>query len=258
MSNSTLVTVKVPAHTSNYTAGRTVKISEITIHHMAGVLTAAQCGALFARAGREGSSHYGVGNDGSIGLYVDEKNTAWANSNWAANCRAVTIETSNSAYGGNWLVSDTALNALIKLVADIAKRNGLGKLVKGKNLTWHSMYAATVCPGAYLLSKMDYIAEKANEINYPKEVKISMGEITGINTSRGTNALVLITDGRATTGFNKWGVDVIINSKGIITQIVDGKANTPIPKGCICLSGHNTAGWYLKQCCKVGARLKIG
>ena len=93
---------------------------------------------------------------------------------------------------------------------------------------------------------------------YAKEVKISMGEITGINTSRGTDALVLITDGRATTGFNKWGVDVIINSKGIITQIVDGKANTPIPKGCICLSGHNNAGWYLKQHCKVGARLKIG
>ena len=91
-----------------------------------------------------------------------------------------------------------------------------------------------------------------------EEVKISMGEITGINTSRGTNALVLITDGRAVTGFNKWGVDVIVNSKGIITQIVDGKSNTPIPKGCICLSGHNNAGWYLKQHCKVGARLKIG
>lgn len=85
-----------------------------------------------------------------------------------------------------------------------------------------------------------------------------MGDITGINTNRGVNALVLITDGRATTGFNKWGVDVIVNSKGKITQVVDGKANTPIPKGCICLSGHNSAGWYLKQHCKVGARLKIG
>jgi len=29
------------------------------------------------------------------------------------------------------------LNVLIRLVADIAKRNNLGVLVKGKNLTWH-------------------------------------------------------------------------------------------------------------------------
>lgn len=257
MSNSALVTVKVPAHASNYTAGRTAKISEITIHHMAGVLTAAQCGAIFARSGRGGSTHYGVGNDGSIGLYVNESDTTWANSNWAANCRAVTIETSNSATGGNWLVSDKALNALIKLVADIAKRNGLGKLVKGKNLTWHSMYAATACPGSYLLSKIDYIAEQANAINYPKEVKISMGEITGINTSRVTNALILITDGRKTTGFNKWGCDVIINNKGIITNVVVEKANTVIPSGCICLSGHGTNEKYLIEHCKVGSKLKI-
>ena len=59
-------------------------------------------------------------------------------------------------------VSDASLNSLIKLVADIAKRNNLGTLVKGKNLTWHSIYSNTACPGAYLLSKMDYIATEAN------------------------------------------------------------------------------------------------
>ena len=49
------------------------------------------------------------------------------------------------------------------MVADIAKRNNLGTLVKGKNLTWHSIYSNTACPGAYLLSKMDYIATEANK-----------------------------------------------------------------------------------------------
>lgn len=165
MSNSALVSVRVPAHPSNYTKGRNTKITDITIHHMAGVLSAEQCGGIFARAGRNGSSHYGIGNGGEIGQYVNEEDTAWANSNWPSNCRSVTIETSNSATGGEWPVSDAAYNSLIKLVADIAKRNNLGALVAGQNLTWHSMFTATTCPGDYLRARVEDIAKKANEIN---------------------------------------------------------------------------------------------
>lgn len=164
MSKSSLTQITVPAHSSNYTKGRSKKISEITIHHMAGVLTAEQCGKIFQKKGRNGSSHYGIGNDGKIGNYVDESNTAWTNSNWTSNCRAITIETSNSKIGGDYPVSDKALKSLIKLVADIAKRNKI-TLVKGKTLTWHSMYAKTTCPGNYLRSKIDYIIKEANKIN---------------------------------------------------------------------------------------------
>lgn len=165
MSNSNLVTVKVQANATNYTKGRTSKIQMIAIHHMAGILTAKQCGNIFAKAGRGGSSHYGIGKDGEIGQFVDEEDTAWTNSNWDSNCKSVTIETSNCEIGGDWKVSDKVLSKLIELVADIAKRNKLGKLVKGKNVVWHSMYIATNCPGKYLLSKMDYIVEQANKIN---------------------------------------------------------------------------------------------
>lgn len=165
MSNSSLVTVRVPAHPSNYTKGRNTKITDVTIHHMAGVLSAEACGNIFARAGRNGSSHYGIGNGGEIGQYVDEADTAWTNSNWPSNCRSVTIETSNSDTGGEWPVGDAAYNSLIKLVADIAKRNGLGTLVAGQNLTWHSMFAPTTCPGDYLRARVEEIARKANEIN---------------------------------------------------------------------------------------------
>lgn len=165
MSNSSLVNVKVPAYSGNYTVGRSGrKIEAITIHHMAGILSVEQCGNIFQRVGRCGSSHYGIGSDGRIGQYVDESNAAWTNSNWDSNCKSVTIETSNSQIGGNWPVSNTALNSLVRLVADIAKRNNLGKLVKGKNLTWHRMFANTSCPGDYLLSKMDYIVAEANKI----------------------------------------------------------------------------------------------
>ena len=168
MAYSKLTNVLVPASPKNYTKGRSAKISEITIHHMAGVMTAEQCGKIWQNPNRHGSSNYGIGKNGEIGGYVDESNTPWTNSNWASNCRAVTIETSNDKTGGEWHVSDASLYSLIKLVADIAKRNGLGKLVRGKNLTWHSMYASTSCPGPYLKSKINYIIDEANKINGKK------------------------------------------------------------------------------------------
>lgn len=168
MSKSGLATISVPAYEGNFTYGRSGRnIEAITIHHMAGKLTAEQCGRIFQQVGRYGSSHYGIGYNGEIASYVDEENTAWTNSNWDSNCKSVTIETSNSEMGGSWPVSDASLNALIKLVADIAKRNGLGTLVPGQNLTWHSMFADTTCPGDYLRSKMQYIADEANKLNAP-------------------------------------------------------------------------------------------
>ncbi len=233
MSNSTLVQVKVPAYKGNYTKGRSgKKIEAVTIHHMAGVMTAEQCGAIFQRVGREGSSHYGIGNDGKIGLYVDEANTAWANSNWDSNCKSVTIETSNSSTGGQWPVSDKALNSLIKLVADIAKRNNLGTLVKGKNLTWHQMFSNTACPGPYLLSKLDYIIAEANKINSgvepdkPKEefesylVEVTC-DVLNVRNGAGTNYKVNTTV-----------------KKGEVYTIVDQKDNWGLLKsgiGWICL-----------------------
>ena len=166
MSNSPLVDVSVPADPSNYTHGRAgVPIRRVTVHHMAGVLSAEECGSIFQNPGRGGSSHYGVGKDGRIGLYVDEENIAWTNSNWNSNCESVTIETSNSAIGGDWPVSDATFDSLVRLVADIANRNGLGVLVPGDNLTWHSMFTSTSCPGRCLLSRMQLIADRANEIN---------------------------------------------------------------------------------------------
>ena len=176
MSNSKLAKVKVPAHPGNYTKGRSYKISKITIHHMAGKLTAKQCGNVFKASGRGASAHYGVGSDGKIGIYVDEKNAAWSDANRTSNHKSVSIEVANSKIGGQWNVSDKSLSLTIKLVADIAKRNNLGKLVAGKNLTWHSMYANTTCPGPYLRSKMKYIAQEANKINGYTTTKKTTGK----------------------------------------------------------------------------------
>ncbi len=246
MSNSSLASLKLPAHTANYTRGRSERITKITIHHMAGVLSAKQCGELFQNPNRSGSAHYGIGNDGTIAQYVDEADTAWTDGNWISNCRSVTIETSNSARGGDWRVSGEALESLIKLCADIAKRNSLGRLVAGQNLTWHSMYAATACPGEYLKSKMEYIAARANAINYTEEdIKV---KLDGINTQRKTDYLVLYT-GKATTGTNKWGSEVALSADLVATASpVYGVGNIKIPTGGYVLSGHGkNADWVLEN-----------
>ena len=165
MAISSLATKIIPAYAGNFTAGRQGnKISEITIHHMAGNMSVENLGNLWKRAGRQGSSHYGV-NGEDIGAYVSEGDTAWCNGNFESNLRAISIETANDSGEPNWHVSDTTLNTLIKLVADIAKRNNLTPLILGENLTWHSMYAATACPGPYLKSKLQYIVDEANKIN---------------------------------------------------------------------------------------------
>lgn len=202
MSKSNLVKINVPAYSGNYTKGRDGKrIEAITIHHMAGVLTAKRCGELWQTKGRNGSSHYGIGNDGTIGQYVDESNIAWTNGNWNSNCKSVTIEVSNCSVGGNWKVSDKALNSLIKLVADIGKRNNLGTLVKGKNVTWHSMFAPTTCPGQYLLSKMDYIISEANKINKQMYYVVKNGDtLYGIAKKYNTTWQKIYADNKATIG----------------------------------------------------------
>lgn len=165
MSNSSLVNyTKI---SPNRTSPRNHKIDRITIHHMAGNLTVEQCGNVFAPSSRQASANYGIGNDGRVGMYVEEKDRSWCSSNSANDHRAVTIEVANSATGEPWPVSDKALNKLVDLCVDICKRNGIPKLVytgdTSGNLTMHRWFAPTGCPGTYLASKFPWIAEQVNK-----------------------------------------------------------------------------------------------
>ena len=168
MAYSPLACKFIQANSNNYTPNRKAwgydKITEICIHYMCGNCSIETLGDIWQDPNRYGSSTYGIGSDGRIACYVDENDIAWCNSNWESNCRSASIETANFSPTDS-RVSDEALNSLIKLVADIAKRNGMGTLVKGKNLTWHCLYTDTSCPGEYLKSKLDYIVEQANRIN---------------------------------------------------------------------------------------------
>lgn len=164
MSNSSLVNyVKI---SPNKNSPRNHKIDTITIHHMAGNLSVEKCGDVFAPTSRQASSNYGVGTDGRIGMYVEEKDRSWCSSNAANDNRAVTIEVANDGGAPNWHVSDKALAATIDLCVDICKRNGITRLNytgdKTGNLTEHNYFAATACPGPYLKSKLSYIADTVN------------------------------------------------------------------------------------------------
>lgn len=165
MGNSPLVDyVKISPNSTN---PRNKKITKITIHHIAGVLSVETMGNVFAPAERKASSNYGIGFDGKVGMYVEEKNRAWTSSNGENDNQAITIEVSNSKSGGDWPVSDLVMKKLIDLCVDICKRNGIAKLNytgdKSGNLTRHNMFAATVCPGPYLQSKFPHIAEEVNK-----------------------------------------------------------------------------------------------
>ena len=209
MSNSSLVNVTVWCAEGNYTHGRSGRnIEMVALHHMAGVLSAEQCGRIFQQAGRGASANYGIGKDGEVGLYVDEYNTAWANANWDSNCKSVSIELSNSSASGNYPVSDVVLNKAIDLIADIFKRNNLGKCVKGQNLVWHSMYSNTYCPGDYIRGKLDYIVDKVNE-------KLGLNS----NTSSSDN-LYKVQVGAFSKKENADNLANEIKNKGIDTYIV--------------------------------------
>ena len=165
MSNSSLICyTKISPNSNN---PRNHKIDKITIHHMAGNLSIEACGAGFADPDRQGSSNYGIGSDGRIGMYVEEKNRSWCSSSRENDHRAVTIEVANDSRDPDWHVSDKALASLIDLCVDICQRNGIEKLNftgdASGNLTQHNYFAATACPGPYLKSKFPYIADEVNK-----------------------------------------------------------------------------------------------
>lgn len=165
MSNSSFVSY---TQISPNSRERTAPIRKITIHHAAMVKASlADLGGAFASASRVSSSNYGIDCDGNIGLFVEESRRAITSSSTANDNEAITIEVINSKGAPNWEVSDQALAALIDLCVDICKRNGIERLNftgdKTGNLTQHNYFAATECPGPYLKSKFQYIADAVNK-----------------------------------------------------------------------------------------------
>lgn len=173
MSNSPLVSYTKLS--PNHSGKRNHVIDTITIHCMAGNASVETCGALFANPSRKASSNYGIGSDGRIALYVDEANRSWCSSSSSNDNRAITIEVANNGGTPDWPVSYKAYAALLDLVTDICKRNGIKKLVwstnkndrinhkNGCNMTIHRDFSNKSCPGDYLYNRHGQIATEVNK-----------------------------------------------------------------------------------------------
>lgn len=157
----------------NHNGQRTHTIDTITIHCLIGQCSVERIGEMFAPESRKTSCNYGIGVDGRIGLYVDEENCAMATSSDDNDQRAINIVVASDTTEP-YAVNDKAYNALIRLVADICKRNRIDKLVwntskskrldrtDGCNITVHRDFVNQSCPGKFLYDHMGDVAKKVN------------------------------------------------------------------------------------------------
>lgn len=172
MSNSPLVSyTKI---SPNKSSPRNHKIDTVTIHCVVGQCSVETLGNVFAPTSRQASSNYGIGYDGRIGMYVEEKDRSWCSSNAANDNRAITIEVASDTKEP-YAVNAKAYAALVDLLVDICKRNGIKELVwstnkadrvnhkNGCNMTVHRDYANKSCPGTYLYERHAQIASEVNK-----------------------------------------------------------------------------------------------
>lgn len=171
MSNSSLVSyTKISPHR---TSPRNHIIDTVSIHCVVGQCTVQSLGNGFANPNRKASSNYGIGYDGKIGMYCEEKDRSWCTSSASNDHRAITIEVASDTKHP-YRVTDAAYKALIELLVDICKRNPdigtlkwqgdkrlIGQIAK-QNMTVHRWFAAKACPGDYLYNLHPQIAKEVN------------------------------------------------------------------------------------------------
>ena len=263
MSNSPLVTYT--RITKNRTSPRNHAIDTITIHCIVGQWTAKQGCDYFATTDREWSANYIVGKDGSIGLSVEEKDRSWCSSSGSNDHRAITIEVASDT-SHPYAVTDAAFAALLDLVEDICRRNGIKKLlwkadksligkVDQQNMTVHRWFANKACPGDYLYNRHGEIAAEVNRrlsggvsdaggvTDTPKPEKPATGGTAATATALAVGSEVDFTGNKHyTSAYAKATAKTCKPGKAKITAIAPGK---PHPYHCVAVSGKGATvyGW---------------
>lgn len=230
----------------NRTKNRNHAIDTITIHCVCGQCSVETIGNVFAPTSRRASSNYGIGPDGRIGMYCEEKDRSWCSSSGANDHRAITIEVASDTKPP-YAVKDKAYASLINLCADICKRNGIKKLiwkndksligqVSKQNMTVHRWFSATACPGDFLMNHMSDIAKKVNT-KLRSSSKSSKPTSTSATSSASTSKIkvgsVVKLDGNAVYYNGKsipswvkkkeWIVKEVSGDKAVIDKSKDGK-----------------------------------
>ena len=158
----------------NHSGQRTHSIDRITPHCVVGQCSVETLGNIFLPTSRQASCNYGIGVDGRVGMYVEEKNRSWCSSSSANDQRAITIECASDTTEP-YAFKDVVYQKLITLCVDICKRNGKKKLLwlgdKDKTLSYepksdemvltvHRWFANKSCPGEWLYSRLGDLASK--------------------------------------------------------------------------------------------------
>ena len=246
----------------NHSGQRTHSIDRITPHCVVGQCSVETLGNIFLPASRQASSNYGIGVDGRVGMYVEEKNRSWCSSSNANDQRAVTIECASDTKSP-YAFKDAVYQTLIKLCVDICKRNGKEKLLwlgdKTKTLNYspkademvltvHRWFANKSCPGDWLYARLGDLASKVTaSLADSSKPAASTGKVKAGN-------LVTITGGTYYGGKAipawvkklKWYVLEVSGDRAVINKDESGKyaIMSPVKVSDLAVAGEKPASTY--------------
>ena len=250
----------------NHSGQRTHSIDRITPHCVVGQCSVETLGNIFLPTSRQASSNYGIGVDGRVGMYVEEKNRSWCSSSAANDQRAVTIECA-SDNTEPYAFKDVVYQRLIELCTDICKRNGKTKLLwlgdKAKTLNYtpksdemvltvHRWFANKSCPGNWMYARMGDLASKVTAALggdvkpaapvKPTPVGIKVGDLVTITGS-------IYYNGKAIPGWVKklrWYVVEVSGDRAVINKDESGRYSimSPVKTSALAVAGTKPAEDY--------------
>lgn len=122
---------------------------------------------MMATGSREVSANYVIGNGGEIVGVVPEEFRAWTSGSSSWDGRAITVEIVNETGAPDWRISEKAMDAVARLMADVSTRYGF-PLDRNTVVTHQELYSRygasypTACPGPFLQPRIDTLIAQAN------------------------------------------------------------------------------------------------
>ena len=243
----------------NHSGQRTHSIDRITPHCVVGQCSVETLGSIFLPTSRQASCNYGIGADGRVGMYVEEKNRSWCSSSNANDQRAITIECASDT-AEPYAFKGVVYQKLIELCTDICKRNGKTKLLWLEDktrtlnytpasdemvLTVHRWFANKSCPGNWMYARMGDLAstvtaalggdvKPANPVK-PTPAGIKVGDLVTITGSTYYN-------GKAIPSWVKklrWYVVEVSGDRAVINKDESGRyaIMSPVKTSALAVAG---------------------
>ena len=160
MTTSPLATRTMRPKHNKWSSRNGKKVERIIIHHWAG-----RNGGIERLVDSKdlASASYILLTDGTLIASVDEDYRPWTSSSAEADSNSITVEVQNLTLSPTWTVSDAQLKMLAALTADVARRYKWNT-IDSTRIRRHRDFAATACPGPYLIGKIPSILENARKL----------------------------------------------------------------------------------------------